>query len=178
MAKIKATDPQHVKDFAKEYGFKEMRNATFSWVKMGSPLHPDKLRAFMIDHIMARRQWNKKGIGVGFYISLNPLDYNRKYLAKTHSYPSVVRKDMKRLIELRLESNNAPIAQVTHRRKAEQLARRLVREYKESIKLVTVYRHPDINRCDALIEYDPPKGDYYIFGTGEPIKGYTELKID
>lgn len=178
MAKIKATDPKNVKEFAKEYGFREIRNATFSWVKKGSPLHPDKLRAFMIDHIMARRQWNKKGIGIGFFISLNPDEYHRKYFAKTHSYPSVTRKEMKRIVELRLASNNAPIAQIGTRRKAEKLARQLVKEYKESIKIVTVYRHPDINRCDSLIEYDPPRGDYYIFGTGAPVKNFTELKID
>lgn len=177
-ARIKADTIHNAKEVAKDYGFKKVVNITKMWVKAGKPLGPRTLKAFEIDILMARKKWRKQGVGFGFLISLAPRIHDRKLVYTQKEYKTIKKKEMERIYEIKLSSDDTLVGQCKGIKKSRSLCKKLARKYKESTYLTLVYRPVQPNRRVFECFYQEAKGEYLVFGCIENKSELKEIKIN
>lgn len=175
--RIRAYNYRDAKEIAKQYGFDECKNATRQWIKAGKPTNPNKIKEFQVEMMTG---WFKNWIkpGRGLIISLQPgVRLRRVQWKLTHFVPGW--QKLKFMYEIRLEADGALIGQAPYKRQAMNLAKKLMRKYREPIIGYAVLKNPQLGYKTFKLEHaQTEKGRYIVFGPKKNFKRYEEVRTD
>lgn len=155
-------------DEAKINAFKQgitvVQDATRSWKKSGSPVLTKDMDIFAADFLEQKGMFDFEGAGIIIAIKSGTKD-TRKKPYKVISSRRKGRCKLYRTIEIRLKRNHEVIGEAVNKTEALNLAKSLIRNFRENVYAKTVYNTKDI---DFELEYMPStkaeKGQYIVFG--------------
>ena len=165
---ISAYSLDEAKAIAKnEYGITVTQNVTQSWKNVGSPLSGKEFEAFCTDILAKRHLTDVEGTGLAVAVTPGSKD-TRERPYKFKNVPTEGRRQMERVIEIRLKANDEVVGTATNKGDAEKLAKKLMLQYRQDMVAVIVYHVKDGKETAFELDYAPSqsaqKGRYIVFG--------------
>lgn len=150
-----------------EYGLKVTQNVSQSWKNAGSPVSGKEFESFCIDMLDKKRLTDVEGVGLMLVITPGSKD-TRERPYKYKNVTSEGKRQMERVVEIRLKATDEVVGTAKNKGEAEKLAKKLMLEYKQDMVAIIVYHVKDGKETAFELDYAPSqsaqKGRYIVFG--------------
>lgn len=150
-----------------EYGLKVTQNVSQSWKNVGSPVSGKEFEGFCIDMLDKKRLTDVEGVGLVIVITPGSKD-TRERPYKYKNVTNEGKRQMERVIEIRLKATDEVVGTAKNKGEAEKLAKKLMLTYKQDMVAVIVYHVKDGKETTFELDYTPSqsaqKGRYIVFG--------------
>lgn len=150
-----------------EFGIKVTQNVTQSWKNAGSPVSGKEFENFCVDILDKKRLTGVEGVGLVIAITPGSKDTrDRPY--KYKNVTSEGKRQMERVVEIRLKATDEVVGEAKNKGEAEKLAKKLMLTYKQDMVAVITYHVKDGKELAFELDYAPSqsaqKGRYIVFG--------------
>lgn len=150
-----------------EYGIKVAQNVTQSWKNAGSPLSGKELETFCVDILNRRHLTDIEGAGLVVAVTPGSKD-TRERPYKFKNVTTEGKRQMERVIEIRLKATDEVVGTAATKGDAEKLAKKLMLQHRQDMVAVIVYHVKDGKETAFELDYAPSqsaqKGRYIVFG--------------
>lgn len=150
-----------------EFGIKVTQNVTQSWKNAGSPVSGKEFENFCVDILDKKRLTGVEGVGLVIAITPGSKD-TRERPYKYKNVTSEGKRQMERVVEIRLKATDEVVGEAKNKGEAEKLAKKLMLTYKQDMVAVITYHVKDGKELAFELDYAPSqsaqKGRYIVFG--------------
>lgn len=150
-----------------EFGIKVTQNVTQSWKNVGSPVSGKEFENFCVDILDKKRLTGVEGVGLVIAITPGSKD-TRERPYKYKNVTSEGKRQMERVVEIRLKATDEVVGEAKNKGEAEKLAKKLMLTYKQDMVAVITYHVKDGKELAFELDYAPSqsaqKGRYIVFG--------------
>jgi hypothetical protein len=150
-----------------EFGIKVTQNVTQSWKNAGSPVSGKEFENFCVDILDKKRLTGVEGVGLVIAITPGSKD-TRERPYKYKNVTSEGKRQMERVVEIRLKATDEVVGEAKNKSEAEKLAKKLMLTYKQDMVAVITYHVKDGKELAFELDYAPSqsaqKGRYIVFG--------------
>lgn len=150
-----------------DFGIKVTQNVSQSWKNAGSPLSGKDLEGFCVEMMDRKRIADVEGVGLIVSVTPGSRD-TRERPYKFKNVTSEGKRQMERVIEIRLKDTDEVIGEAKNKGEAEKLAKSLMTTYRKDMVAVIVYHVKDGKEVAFELDYAPSqsaqKGRYIVFG--------------
>ncbi len=136
---IKAYSLEEAKEKSLQQGIEVVQNVTKSWEKAGEPKNEIALRQFAADQLERLRLGNNESLGIMIVMDKG-VKNTLKFPYKIHNKVTDGKRTTKRVVEIRLKSNDKLVGEADSKKLALEVAKELMNEYQEDMYATVVYR--------------------------------------
>lgn len=151
-----------------EFGVKVTTNVTQSWKNAGSPLSGKEMELFCTNMLDRKHLTDVEGVGLIFAVTPGSKD-TRERPYKFRNVTAEGKRQMERVIEIRLKATGEVVGTAKNKGEAEKLAKKLMVTYRQDMVAVIVYHVKEGKETAFELDYAPSqsaqKGKYIVFGT-------------